>query len=143
MSLPVTAPIIGGAVEALTPGPTGTLTIAENTALRAAEQSTGTRLAAQQGLSLVESAHKGADFVAVGKNGAKTTWDAIGQPGAYKNWASTSKDFFAQLTRHINLKSADKVAVDLKGASKAQVSEIKNFVKGLTKEEQQRVTYVK
>ncbi len=142
MSLPVTAPIIGGAIEALTPGPAGTLTIAENTLLRAAEQSTGTRLAAQQGLRLVESAHEGADFIAVGKNGAKTTWDAIGQPGAYKNWASTSKDFFKQLTRHIDLKSADRVAVDLKGASKAQVKEIKSFVKGLTKEQQRKVTYV-
>ena len=54
---PVTMPIIGGAIEGLTPGPSGTLTISSATRLTAQEISAGTRYASQTGKALAESAH--------------------------------------------------------------------------------------
>jgi predicted lactoylglutathione lyase len=61
------------------------------------------------------------------------------QPGASKFWTvSNAQNFAKKLIDH--LRHDDKVIIDLKDASKAQV---KDFVKTLTKEEQKRVDYVK
>lgn len=94
------------------------------------------------GLRLVEGSHAGNDFVALAENGAKTTIDAIGQPGLFANWNKQAGNFFEKLVEHINFKSVDKVAIDLKGASKAQVSQIKAFLGKLSKVEQAKVIYV-
>jgi RHS repeat-associated protein len=129
------------AAQLLEGGPTslrmGTLTIAARTGLNAAEISTGARLAKQIGGRIVESAHVGADFVdAV----TKKTFDAMGTPDAYKYFGS-GKQFFESIVHHVN-KSVDHVAIDLMGASKAQIKAIKGFVGGLTKEQQDKIIYI-
>jgi hypothetical protein len=43
---------------------------------------------------------------------------------------------------HVN-KSVDYVAIDLKGASKAQIKAIQGYVSGLTKEQQEKIIYVR
>jgi hypothetical protein len=43
---------------------------------------------------------------------------------------------------HIDLKSVDKVAIDLKYGSKEQIKAIKTFVQGLTKDQQGKIIYV-
>jgi len=85
--------------------------------------------------------HAGHDFVAVAQNGAKTTIDAIGRPGAFSQ--GNLKEFFSSLLKHIDFKSVDKVAIDLKGALSAQIDAIKSFVKTLTSAQQKKVIYVK
>jgi hypothetical protein len=49
--------------------------------------------------------------------------------------------FFDSIVSHVN-KSVDQVAIDLNGASKAQVGAIKDFVKTLTKTQQKKIIYV-
>jgi hypothetical protein len=107
---------------------------------RADEIETGGRLAVQQGLRLIEGTHVGHDYVAVAENGAKTTIDAIGRPGAFSH--GNPKQFFSALMEHIDLKSVDKIAIDLKYASKEQIKAIKTFVQGLTKDQQGKIIYV-
>jgi hypothetical protein len=120
-----------------TPGPPGTLTIASATRLTAQEISAGTRYASKTGTALIESPHVAEEFV----DAAKKTYDVM-QPGASKFWtAANAQNFGKKLVDH--LLHDDKVIIDLKDASKAQVKDIKDFVKTLPKEEQKRVDYVK
>ncbi|MEK6288885.1 MAG: RHS repeat-associated core domain-containing protein, partial [Acidobacteriota bacterium] len=118
------------------PGPAGTLTISTGTRLTATEISTGARLAKQTGTALTESAHVGAEFVSA----AGKTIDAMGGVKAYENFGSGAK-FFNAITKHVN-KSVDHVAIDLKGASGAQIKAVKGFVSGLTKKQQEKIIYV-
>jgi RHS repeat-associated protein len=121
-------------------GPPG-LTLAANSSLRAAEISTGQRLATQLGVRLEESTHVGADYIVAG---TKTAIDAIGTPDAYNNWArDNGAGFLSQLVRHVTQKSVDYVAVDLRGASKSQVKAINEAVNGLKEEQRNRVIYVR
>lgn len=134
---PVTGPIIADALEALTPGAPGSLTISSSTRLTATEISTGVRLAQQTGEALVQSEHVGAEFVsASGK-----TYDAMGGGKAFEHFGDGS-NFMKSIVGHLN-KSVDKIAIDLQGASKAQVGAIKDFVKTLTKAQQKKIVYVK
>jgi hypothetical protein len=133
---------VGGVIEGLTPGPAGTLTIASATKLRPDEIEAGIRVEKQEGLALVESAHEGADFIAFTENGAKTTMDAMGRPGAFAHWDRQAQNFLKQIVNHVDRKSVDKVAVDLTHASKAQIEEIKAFVAGLTKGQQKKIVYI-
>jgi RHS repeat-associated protein len=117
-------------------GMTGGLsTLGAASRLSLAEISTGERLAAQAGLHLTESAHIGAEFV----DSAGKTYDAMGQPAAYSHW--NQNQFFNSIGDHLN-KSVDYVAIDLKGASRDQISAIKTYVGGLAKEAQTRIKYV-
>lgn len=117
------------------------LTLAPNSSLRAAEISTGRRLATQLGLRLEESAHVGADYIVAG---TKTTIDAIGTPEAYKNWGrDNGAGFLKQLVRHVAHKSVDYVAIDLKGASQNQTRAIEKVVGGLTDEQRNKIIYVR
>jgi RHS repeat-associated protein len=134
---PVTMPIVGGAIEGLTPGPSGTLTISNGTRLTSAEISTGVRLAGQTGKALAESAHQGEEFV----DAAGKTYDAMGGGKAFEHFGD-GKSFFQSIVHHVN-KSVDKVAIDLKGASKDQTKAIKDFVKTLNKDQKNKVIYVK
>jgi predicted MarR family transcription regulator len=135
ITTPAAIPIIGGAIEALVPGPPGTLTISSATRLTAQEISAGARYTAQTGKALVESVHKGEEFV----DAAKKTYDVMGQAGAYSHW--NAKEFTASIVDHV--RKVDHVIIDLKTASKAQVGAIKDFVKTLTKEQQKKIEYVK
>lgn len=63
----------------------------------------------------------------------------MGQPRAYEFW--NASEFTNSIIEHLN-KSVDFVAIDLKGASKAQVEAIQKFVNGLTVEQQARIIYV-
>jgi len=139
VSLPAASLIVTNALDALTPGPSGTLTISMSTRLAAQEISTGVRLAEQTGARLVQSEHVGAEFV----DAAGKTYDAMGGGKAFnaKNFGDGTK-FMESIVKHVN-KSVDKVAIDLKGASKDQVGAIKDFVKTLTKKQQDKVIYVK
>lgn len=67
----------------------------------------------------------------------------MGQAAAYaaKNWGNGS-NFFGSILHHVN-KSVDYVAIDLVGASKAQIQAIEKYVAGLTKEQQAKIIYVK
>lgn len=120
----------GGGPPGLVLGPTSRLT--------AAEISTGSRLAKQLGVRLEESAHIGADFVVAGAN---KTIDAMGGGQAYQHFGDGGK-FFESIVHHVN-KSVDYVAIDLKGASKKQIQAIEKFVGGLTKEQQEKIIYVR
>jgi hypothetical protein len=139
VTLPTVSLIVTGALEAVTPGPPGTLSINLATRLSASEISTGVRLAEQTGARLVQSEHVGAEFV----DAAGKTYDAMGGGKAFeaKNFGDGSK-FMNSIVKHVN-KSVDKVAIDLKGASKDQVGAIKGFVKTLTRKQQDKVIYVK
>jgi RHS repeat-associated protein len=119
-------------------GPPG-LTVSAGTRLTASEISTGGRLAEQTGLRLSQSPHIGAEFVSA----AGKTYDAMGSAAAYatKNWGNGS-EFFKSILHHVN-KSVDYVAIDLKGASKDQISAIEKYVAGLTKEQQAKIVYVR
>ncbi|MCA1619317.1 MAG: hypothetical protein LC795_08395 [Acidobacteria bacterium] len=117
-------------------GPPG-LTLSPVSRLRAAEIDTGERLAKQLGVRLLESAHEGEEYIVAG---AKTTIDAMGTPRAYQYW--NSGEFFKSINEHLN-KVVDYVAIDLKGASKAQAEAIQKYVGSLTKEQQARIIYVK
>jgi RHS repeat-associated protein len=118
------------------PGPAGTLTISTGTRLTATEISTGARLAKQTGTALVQSEHIGAEFVSA----AGKTYDAMGGAQAFKHFG-TGKQFFDSIVHHVN-KSVDHVAIDLKGASEAQIEAVKGFVSGLTKKQQEKIIYV-
>src|SRR5713226_768335 len=67
ITTPPAIPIIGGAIEGLAPGPSGTLTISSGTRLTEQEISAGARYAKQSGTALAESAHKGEEFVDAAK----------------------------------------------------------------------------
>jgi RHS repeat-associated protein len=136
---PRTMPIVVNALDGLTPGPSGTLTISMATKLTATEVSTGVRLADQTGKALVQSEHVGAEFV----DGAGKTYDAVNSPAAYANWSKDGgKGILANIASTAN-KAVDHVAVDLKGASKGQIGAMKAFVKTLTKQQQKKIIYVK
>jgi RHS repeat-associated protein len=130
---PRTVPIIADVIEGLTPGPAGSLTISSATRLTQQEISTGVRLATQTGKGLAESAHVGEEFV----DAAGKTYDAMGGGKAFEHFGDGSK-FFDSIVSHTN-KSVDVVALDLKGASKGQVGAINDFVKTLTKAQQQKI----
>ncbi len=114
------------------------LTLGANSSLRAAEISTGQRLATQLGVRLEESAHVGAEFVVAGAN---KTIDAMGTPDAYKYFGS-GKQFFESIVHHVN-KSVDYVAIDLQGASRNQTKAIEKFVGGLKEEQRNKIIYVR
>jgi hypothetical protein len=136
---PVTMPIVVDTVEGLVPGRAGSLTISTATRLTAAEISTGVRLAEQTGTALVQSEHIGAEFI----DAAGKTYDAVNGPAAYANWSRDGGEgILANIASTAN-KAVDYVAVDLKGASKGQVKAIKDFVKTLTKKQQDKIVYVK
>jgi RHS repeat-associated protein len=118
-------------------GPPG-LTLSPVSRLRAAEIDTGERLAKQLGVRLMESAHEGEEYVVAG---AKTTIDAMGGERAFKYFGSVT-DFFKSIVRHVN-KSADYVAIDLKGASQNQVEAVEKFVGGLTEKQRNKIMYVR
>jgi hypothetical protein len=123
-------------IQLSTGNPAGNLTISAGTRLTRAELGTGVRLAEQQGLRLVESKHIGAEFV----DAAGKTYDAMGGKQAFKHFGS-GKEFLASIAHHVN-KSVDHVAIDLKGASEAQINTVKGYVSTLTKKQQEKVIYV-
>ncbi len=93
-------------------------------------------MANQIGKGLAESPHVGEEFV----DAAGKTYDALGGVKAFEHFGDGSR-FFDSIVSHVN-KSADQIALDLKGASNAQVGAIKDFVKTLTKTQQKKVIYV-
>lgn len=114
------------------------LTVSAATRLTASEISTGVRLAEQTGVALRDSPHIGAEFVsAAGKS------YAMGTAAAYagEKWGNGSQ-FFSSILRHVN-KSVDYVAIDLAGASRAQIQAIEKYVSTLSKEQQAKILYVK
>jgi RHS repeat-associated protein len=134
---PRTVPLIADAVEGyVNPGSPGSLTISSATRLSEQEISTGVRLANQTGQALAESGHVGEEFVSA----AGKTYDAMGGGKAFEHFGNGGQ-FFDSIVSHVN-KSVDQVAIDLNGASKAQVGAIKDFVKTLTKTQQKKITYV-
>jgi hypothetical protein len=133
---PTTVPIIGGAIEGLTPGPTGSLTISSATRLTEQETSTGVRLASQTGTGLAESAHVGEEFV----DAAGKSYDAMGGAKAFEHFGA-GNNFFDSILSHVD-KSVDIIAVNLREASKAQVGAIKNFVQTLMKVQQKKIVYI-
>ena len=137
-SVPVVSLIVMHTLDAVTPGPSGSLTISMATRLTATEISTGVRLAEQTGKALVQSEHVGAEFV----DAAGKTYDAVNSAAAYANWfRDGGKAILANIASTAN-KAVDYVAVDLKGASKEQITAIKDFVKTLTKQQQAKIKYV-
>jgi hypothetical protein len=139
VSLPTVSLIVTNGLEAVNPGPSGTLTISMATRLTAEEISTGVRLAEQTGARLVQSEHVGAEFV----DAAGKTYDAVNSAKAYQNWfRDGGKGILANIASTAS-KSLDFVAVDLKGATKDQISAMKEFVKTLTKEQQKKIIWVK
>jgi RHS repeat-associated protein len=120
--------------EGLSNAPPGSLT-GNLARLSAAEISTGERFAAQEGLQLKVGAHVGEEFV----DSAGKTYDAMGQPNAYKFW--NPKQFFSSIMDHVN-KSNDYTIIDLKGASADQIKQIQTYVGTLTKEQQGTIRYV-
>jgi hypothetical protein len=127
--------IVQGSTDAAG-GPPG-LTLASDSQLTDFEIDTGSRLAKMLGTSLVESAHKGAEYVV---EGTTKTIDAMGTPNAYQFW--DKKEFLASIEHHLH-KSVDYVAIDLKGASASQIAEITKYVNSLSKELQARIIYVR
>lgn len=117
-------------------GPPG-LTLAPNSRLSAAERDTGERLGKLLGSELREGAHVGEEYLVAGTT---KTIDAMGQPRAYQFW--NEKQFINAIDDHLR-KAVDYVAIDLKGASKAQIKVVTDYVNKLPKEQQARVIYVK
>jgi hypothetical protein len=67
----------------------------------------------------------------------------VNTPKAFANWATEEGNILNNIQTTAR-KSVDFVAVDLKGASKAQIATIKTFVKqNLTKAQQNKVIYVR
>ncbi len=129
--------MMGNVADAIAPPGTPSFNLSSISRLRPGEVLTGLRLAEQKGLQLAESAHVGADFV----DSAGKTYDAMGGAAAFQHFGDGGK-FLSSVTDHV-LKSVDFVAIDLKGASKAQIGVVKDFVKTLSKEQQDKVIYVK
>jgi|WetSurMetagenome_2_1015567.scaffolds.fasta_scaffold76381_2 RHS repeat-associated protein len=127
---------ITNVIEGLAPGPPGTLSITSASRLTLQEISTGSRLAEQTGLSLIQSEHIGAEFV----DAAGKTYDAMGGGKAFDYFGNGGK-FFESIVSHVN-KSVDNVVIDLQGASKTQIKEIKAFVGTLTQEQIEKIMYV-
>lgn len=123
-----------GVAEGLSGAPPGSLT-GNLARLSATEISTGERFAAQEGLQLKVGAHIGEEFV----DSAGKTYDAMGQPNAYK--FRNPKQFFSSIMDHVN-KSNDHTIIDLKGASADQIKQIQTYVGTLTKEQQGTIRYV-
>jgi len=119
-------------------GPPG-LTLGATSRLSAAEISTGGRLAKQLGVGLQESAHEGAEYVVAGAKNISI--DAMGGTQAYQHFGD-GKKFLESVVHHVN-KSVNYVAIDLKGASKTQIKTIENHVSSLTKEQQNKIIYVR
>jgi hypothetical protein len=111
------------------------LTISATTRLSAEEISTGVRFADKAGLSLLESGHLGEEFV----DAAGRTYDAMGSPGAYQFW--NAGQFANSILTHLN-KAVDFVIIDLRGATKDQIKAVKDFVRTLSKEQQNRIKYL-
>ncbi len=118
--------------------PRGKLTITMATRLSAQEISTGGRLARQEGLPLIQSADEAVDYI---NPVTKKTYDAMLGPRAYQNWSTQRENVFAQIKKH--LIKANFVAIDLKGASKAQIKEIEQYVSTLPEADQARIIYVR
>lgn len=122
------------ALEGLSGAPPGSL--AGNLGrLSAAEISTGERFAAQEGLQLQVSTHVGEEFV----DAAGKTYDAMGQPSAYKFW--NPAQFFSSITDHLN-KVNDYTIIDLQGASADQIRQVKDYVGTLDQALQDKIKYV-
>jgi len=121
--------------EGLSNAPPGSLT-GNLARLSASELSTGTRFAEQSGLQLTVIGHVGEEFV----DAAGKTYDAMGQPNAYKFW--NPGQFLDSITDHLN-KSNDYTIIDLSGASSDQINVIKNFVGGVDQALQDKIKYVK
>jgi RHS repeat-associated protein len=119
-------------------GPPG-LTLAPNSRLREVEKDGLERLAKQLGSRLVESPHVGEEVIVAG---SRKTIDIMGHAEAYQHWNPADQaKFFTSLTRHLN-KSVDFVSIDLKGASKEQIVQITQYVKRLTKAEQDKIIFI-
>ena len=137
-------PIVVDAIDGyVNPSAGGRLTIASGqTKLSEEEISTGVRLAQQTGEALAQGSHAGEEFV----DSFGRTYDAVNSPSAYANWASgktTTEEVLGNIKSTAVKDGLDFVAVDLKGASKAQTEIIKDFVKNnLTKTERNRIIYV-
>jgi len=85
---------------------------------------------------LTQTAHEGAEFV----DAAGKTYDAMGGGKAFQYFGQ-GDSFLNSIVNHLQ-KSVDKVVIDLNGASKGQTTVIRDFVKTLKKEEQDRIIYV-
>ena len=133
-------PIVVDAIDGyINPAAGGRLTIGTGqTKLNAAEIDTGVRLARQTGEALAQGAHVSEEFI----DSFGRTYDAVNTPKAFANWATEGQNVLKNIQSTAR-KSVDFVAVDLKGASKAQISTIKSFVKKeLTKPQQDKIIYV-
>ena len=65
----------------------------------------------------------------------------MGTAAGYASKDFSITKFFGSIDSHL-LKSADYVAIDLKGASKVQIKAIKNYVSSLSKAQRKKITYV-
>lgn len=120
--------------------PIGKLTITMGTRLSAQEISAGGRLARKEGLRLIQSPHRGADFVDAVSG---RSYDVMGGPRAFMFWSKQRENIFNQIIDHVRYKSADFVPIDLKGASKEQIKAIKEFVnKTFTEAERKKIIYL-
>lgn len=112
------------------------LTLLPKSRLTAEEIDSGERLVKLLNYGLSESAHVGEEFLVTG---TKKAIDVMGTPRAYQFW--NQGQFFNQIRRHL-LKSVDYVVIDLKGASQQQIKAITEYVKSLTKQQQDRIIYL-
>jgi RHS repeat-associated protein len=114
----------------------GSVTMAAASRLKPSEVGAGLRLAMQEGMQLVESSHIGAEFIDVG---SKKSIDIMGGVSAFKNW--NAGKFFESIKHHLG-KSNDITAIDLAGASKQQIKQVKEYVSTLTKKQQAKIKYI-
>jgi RHS repeat-associated protein len=140
---PTLGPIVVDAIDGyVNPTAGGRLTIGfGQTKLNEVEIDTGVRLAQQTGEALAQGTHACEEFV----DSFGRTYDAVNSPAAFANWAKDNGSGILANIKSTAIKDGlDFVAVDLKGASKAQIGAIKDFVKNsLTKVEQNKIVYVK
>lgn len=116
------------------------LILAPNSRLKPTEIDSLTRLSKQLGSTLLESAHVGEEVRGVGAGTTKTI-DVTGHGNFYKDPGFKLSQFFAAIKRHV-LKSSDYTAIDLKGATKEQISAITNYVNTLDKNLRDKIIYI-
>jgi len=114
---------------------------APNSRLRPTEVDSLSRLAKQLNSALIESAHEGEEVIVANGPNINKTIDVMGHGSFYKLSQFSMKEFKDSILGHVQ-SAADYTAIDLKGASKQQIIEIRAYVDTLKKSLRDKVIYI-
>jgi RHS repeat-associated protein len=96
------------------------------------EQATAGRLMQQEGLTLYESDHLGAEYI----DQFGRSYDALGTPEASQYW--NQSQFFESIKHHLR-KVNDFTVIDLTGFAEAHKNAVRNFVNSLPAAQQDKI----